>query len=336
MSVLARAVCTLDRRPRKCFVYDAPMKPPMKPPMKLGPVGVWLGGYGFAAEDDRANAIKVERLGYSALWFGEAPGGKEAFVRATTLLAATQSLIVGTGIASIWGRDPLTTASAIRTVGEAFPSRFVAGLGVSHPPAVEVRGETYGSPYRKMAKYVEDMLATSHESPAPLEPAPVVLAALRPRMLELARDRASGAHPYFVPVEHTRRARAILGPGKLLAPELAVVLEADPVEARRLARLHTGSFYLGAANYLENLRWLGYSEADLTGAGSDELVDSIVGWGDEHAIVARIREHLEAGADHVCIQPVTDVRPLEDGPDHAALEVLGRLAPALHDAGLLR
>jgi probable F420-dependent oxidoreductase len=162
-----------------------------------------------------------------------------------------------------------------------------------------------------------------------------VLAALRPKMLELASSAADGAHPYFVPVEHTRRARAILGAGKLLAPELAVVLERDPIEARRLARQHTGSFYLGAANYVENLRWLGYSDDDLSGAGSDALVDEVVAWGDEDAIVARIREHLQAGADHVCLQPVTDVRPLEDGPDHAALDVLRRLAPALRDAGLL-
>jgi hypothetical protein len=116
---------------------------------------------------------------------------------------------------------------------------------------------------------------------------------------------------------------------------LAVVLEPDPVEARRLARLHTGSFYLAAANYVENLRWLGFEDADLEHAGSDALVDAVVAWGDEAAIVARIREHLDAGADHVCLQPVTNVRPLQDGPDDGAIELLTRLAPALGDAGLL-
>jgi probable F420-dependent oxidoreductase len=296
---------------------------------------VWLGGYGFAADDDRSNARQIEQLGYAALWFGEAPGGKEAFTRATTLLSATESLVVATGIASIWGRDPLNTASAIRTIGEANPGRFVAGLGVSHPPAVEARGAEYRTPLAAMRAYLASIAETTHLSPAPAEPPPVVLAALRPKMLELASSAADGAHPYFVPVEHTRRARAILGAGKLLAPELAVVLERDPIEARRLARQHTGSFYLGAANYVENLRWLGYSDDDLSGAGSDALVDEVVAWGDEDAIVARIREHLQAGADHVCLQPVTDVRPLEDGPDHAALDVLRRLAPALRDAGLL-
>jgi probable F420-dependent oxidoreductase len=179
------------------------------------------------------------------------------------------------------------------------------------------------------------MASVAHASPEPAEPAPVVLAALRPRMLELARDAADGAHPYFVPVEHTRRAREILGDGKLLAPELAVVLEPDPDTARRLARQHTGSFYLSAPNYVRNLEWLGFSAADLAGDGSDALVDAVVAWGDETAIVARIQEHLAAGADHVCLQPVTSVRPLTDGPDHAALDVLRRLAPALHEAGLL-
>lgn len=298
-------------------------------------MGVWLGGYGFPAADDRSNAIEIERLGYSALWFGEAPGGKEAFTRAATLLAATESLVIATGIASIWGRDPLATASAVRTVSEAFPGRFVAGLGVSHPPAVAARGDVYRSPRAAMAQHLERMRATEHLSPEPAEPAPVLLAALRPRMLELARDLADGAHPYFVPVEHTRRARQILGDGRLLAPELAVVLDPDPVTARRAARRHTGSFYLGAPSYVENLRWLGFTDRDVEGDGSDELVDAVVAWGDAAAIVARIREHLDAGADHVCLQPVTHVRPLSDGPDHAAADVLAQLAPALRDAGLL-
>jgi probable F420-dependent oxidoreductase len=302
--------------------------------MRLGTVGVWLGGYGFPAGDDRSLARSIEELGYGALWFGEAPGGKEAFTRATTLLAATERLVIATGIASVWGRDPLNTASAIRTVSEAFPGRLVAGLGVSHAPAVEGRGERYHAPLATMRGYLDRMHASEHLSPEPAERAPVVLAALRPRMLELARDRADGAHPYLVPVEHTRRARAILGPDRLLAPELAIVLEPDPVEARRLARLHTGSFYLGAANYVENLKWLGYRDADLLHGGSDALVDALVAWGDETAIVARIREHLYAGADHVCLQPVTNVRPLQDGPDVEALEVLARLAPALADSGL--
>jgi len=274
---------------------------------------------------------ELEQLGYSAFWFGEAPGGKEAFARAATLLAASSTICVGTGIASIWGRDPLNTASAIRTVGEAFPGRFVAGLGVSHQPAVEMRGESYSRPFTVMQSHLAGMAAATHLSPEPAVPVPVLLAALRPRMLSLAASAADGAHPYFVPVEHTARARQILGPGKLLAPELAVVLESDPTEARRLARLHTGSFYLSAPNYVENLRWLGWSDDDLAGSGSDALVDAVVAWGDEAAIAARVREHLDAGADHVCIQPVTEIRPLIDGPDSGAIVVLRRLADALRD-----
>ena len=175
------------------------------------------------------------------------------------------------------------------------------------------------------------MASVYHQSPEPSEHVPVVLAALRPKMLSLAGTAADGAHPYFVPVEHTARAREILGPGKLLAPEVAVVLETDPVEARRLARLHTGGFYLQAANYVENLRWLGFDDADMDGGGSDALVDAIVAWGDEAAIAARLREHLDAGADHVCVQPVTEVQPLVDGPDTHALGVLRRLADAVRD-----
>jgi probable F420-dependent oxidoreductase len=303
--------------------------------MRVGSVGVWMGGFGFPADADRANAREIEELGYAALWFGEAPGGKEAFTRAATLLAATESLVVATGIASIWGRDPLTTASAVRTLAEAFPGRFIAGLGVSHPPAVEARGGVYAAPRETMRSYLASMAASVHLSPEPVVPAPVVLAALRPRMLELARESASGAHPYFVPVEHTRRARALLGPERLLIPELAVVLEPDPAAARRLARVHTGSFYLSAPNYVENLRWLGFGDDDLAGDGSDDLVDAVVAWGDADAIVVRIREHLDAGADQVCLQPVTPIRPLEDGPDTAAIGVLRALAPALADAGLL-
>jgi probable F420-dependent oxidoreductase len=299
--------------------------------MELGPVGVWQGGYGAPAADDRALVAELEELGYGALWFGEAPGGKEAFTRAAVLLAASSRIVVGTGIASIWGRDPLTTASAIRTVGEAFPGRFVAGLGVSHPPIVASRGYTYERPLTMMRDHLAGMVASHHQSPPPTEPVPIVLAALRPKMLALAATAADGAHPYFVPVEHTARAREILGPAKLLAPELAVVLEADPTEARRRARLHTGSFYLAAPNYLENLRWLGWDDDDFGDRGSDALVDAIVAWGDEEAIVGRIRAHLDAGADHVCLQPVTETRPLVDGPDTGALDVLRRLAPAIRE-----
>lgn len=297
--------------------------------MHLGRVGVWQGGFGPPAAQDRDTVAELETLGYSAFWFGETPGGKDAFTRATTLLAASRTIVVGTGIASIWGRDPLNTASAIRTVGEAFPGRFVAGLGVSHQPLVEMRGATYERPLTAMREHLAGIAASVHRSPAPAEPVPVLLAALRPKMLELAATAANGAHPYFVPVEHTRRARQILEPGQLLAPELAVALEADPAEARRLGRLHTGGFYLAAPNYVQNLRWLGFTDDDLSGGGSDRLVDAIVAWGDEGAIARRVREHLDAGADHVCIQVVMEKQPLVDGVDTGSMQVLRRLAAPL-------
>jgi len=161
--------------------------------------------------------------------------------------------------------------------------------------------------------------AVGHDPPTDI-PVPRVLAALRPRMLALARDRADGAHPYFVPVEHTPRAREALGPDKLLIPEQAVVLETDPAQARRIARDHM-AIYLQLPNYLNNLRHLGYDEEDLAAGGSDRVVDAIVAWGSEDAIAARVRAHLDGGADHVVIQPLGDVP--------TALAQLGHLAPAL-------
>jgi len=291
--------------------------------MQLGRVGAWLGGYGFPADDDRANARELERLGYGALWFGEAPGGKEAFTRAATLLGATESLVIATGIASIWGRDPLNTSSAIRTVGEAFPGRFIAGLGVSHPPAVEMRGLAYSSPLATTRQYVADMAAVSHASPEPSEAAPVVLAALRPKMLALSRDSARGAHPYFVPPEHTARAREILGKGAWLCPEQMVLLESDAAKARAIARQNM-LLYLGLPNYRNNLKWLGFTDADFENGGSDRLVDAIVAWGDEKVIGDRIQAHLDAGADHVCIQVLS-----ADGFAALPMDEWRRLAVAL-------
>jgi probable F420-dependent oxidoreductase len=297
----------------------------------LGRVGAWIGGYGPPAAVDRERVAELEQLGYSAFWFGEAPGGKDAFTRAATLLAATESITIATGIASIWGRDPMNTASAIRTIGEAFPGRFIAGLGISHPPLVAARGDEYRAPVATMTDYLTAMSGVQHESPAPTVPVPIVLAALRPRMLSLSASHADGAHPYFVTAEHTARARAALGPGKLLAPELAVLLESDPVEARRLARLHTGGFYLQAPNYVENLRWLGFGDDDFVDGGSDALVDAIVAWGDEQAIVNRIREHLDAGADHVCLQPIVDTGVSFGAADRRPDVMLTRLADAVCD-----
>lgn len=291
---------------------------------RLGPVGVWLASIGGeSAAIERDTAREIEALGYPALWFGEAPGNKEAFAHAGILLGATTDLVVATGIANIWVRDAMAMSLGAKALGEAHPGRFVLGMGVSHAPIVDTRGHSYGKPLTAMREYLDGMDAAEYVPPAPDPAVPVVLAALRPKMLELARDRTDGAHPYFVPVAHTERARAALGPDRLLAPELMVIVETDAERARTLAR-KTTAMYLGLPNYANNLREFGYSEDDLAGGGSDRLVDDIVAWGTPTDIAARVDAHLSAGADHVPIQPLADTL----GGQRAQLRAL---APVLLD-----
>lgn len=289
---------------------------------RLGRVGVWLnllGASSASAESDAARAI--EEMGYGSLWFGEGPTNKEALVHAGILLAATRRIVVGTGIANIYVRDPMAMQLGALALADAYPGRFVLGMGVSHAPLVRGRGHEYGRPVATMRAYLDAMDAVEYVPPAPAEPLPRVLAALRPRMLDLARDRSDGAHPYLVPVSHTRRARTALGDGPLLVPEMAVVLEPDAERARAVAREHLAP-YMALPNYAENWRMEGFGDADLAGGGSDALVDALVAWGDEDAVAGRVREHLEAGADHVLLQPLVDDL---DG----AVAQLGALAPLL-------
>src|SRR5690606_28527049 len=179
---------------------------------RLGRVGVWLGALsGVSTAKAREAAAEIESLGYGSLWIADSPVSKEPFVHASLLLAATRNLIVGTGIANVWGRDAAATNAAALTLGEAFPGRFVLGLGVSHLPSVELRGHRYERPLAKMRSYLDELARATYQAYTSDEPVPTVLAALRPKMLELARDRADGAHPYFVPPAHTARAREILG-----------------------------------------------------------------------------------------------------------------------------
>jgi probable F420-dependent oxidoreductase len=284
---------------------------------RVGPVGVWLGALRPASmEEERHAARRIEELRYGSLWCGETVGGKEAFAHQSVLLAATSTLVSGTGIASVWARQPATMEGGAATLGAAYPGRFILGVGISHAPIVERTGQNYEKPLAHMVHYLDGMDAAKAEVPVAEEPVPRVLAALRPRMLELARDRADGAHPYFVPVAHTPRAREALGPDKLLIPEQAVVVQTDPDEARRIARAHM-KVYLALPNYANNLKHLGYGDDDLAGGGSDRLVDAIVAWGDEEAIACRVREHLEGGADHVLLQPLGSL-----GDALAQLEVL--------------
>ena len=287
--------------------------------MTIGQLGVWTWLDSFAAPDAAEFARRVEAWGYSALWVPEAVG-RDPFATLTYLAARTERLRLATGIANIYARDAMSMRAIQQTLGELSGGRLILGLGVSHGHLVSgVRGHEYGKPVTTMRSYLEAMEKALYMGPAPEEPAPVVLAALRPKMLALAAEKTRGAHPYFVPPEHTARAREILGPDPVLAPEQMVVCETDPAKARGIARANM-KIYMGLPNYQNNLREFGYDDADFADGGSDRLVDAIVAWGDEQAIAARIQAHRDAGADHVCIQPFRSDGQL--GPDMRLLEAL--------------
>ncbi len=289
--------------------------------MELGRVGVWLGSLSLrAAAETRELARELEELGYTAIWFGEGVGTKECFTQAATLLAWTERAVVASGIANIYARDPMAMANGARTLADAYPGRFLLGIGVSHAPSVAERGHEYTRPLTAMRAYLDAMDGALFRGVEPAEAAAWVLAALGPKMLELAGERTRGAHPYFTPPEHTAMARQVMGEGPLLAPEQAFVLETDPGLARAKAREHM-IYYLRLDNYRRNLERLGFTEDDFADGGSDRLVDAIVAWGDVDAVRDRVEAHLDAGADHVCVQAV--------GAD--PLAELRRLAPALRE-----
>jgi probable F420-dependent oxidoreductase len=243
----------------------------------------------------------LEALGYPAIWIPESLGSKDVMAHSALLLAAGERAIIAPGIANIHARDPMAMANGARALGEAFPGRFVLGIGVSHAPSVKLRGGDYGKPIAQMTAYLDAMAAAQYAGPEPEAAVPLVLAALGPRMLELAAERADGAHPYFVPVEHTPIARERLGPEPCLAVEVTAVLATDPDRARRIGR-GFARHYLALPNYANNLRRLGWSDDDIANDGSDRLIDAVIAWGDVDAIVARAKAHLDAGADHVCVQ----------------------------------
>jgi probable F420-dependent oxidoreductase len=271
----------------------------------LGSVGIWTMQFEHhPAGKVREAASELEERGYGAIWFGEA-AGREALTHAGLLLAATRRIVVATGIANIYARDPIAMASGQKTLAEAYPDRFVLGLGVSHVPLVEqLRGHQYDKPVPRMRAYLDAMDQAPYNSVAPTSKPMRVLAALRPKMLELAAERADGALPYNVTPEHTARARKILGAGQYLCPEQAIVLETDPAKARKIGREFL-ELYLQLPNYTNNFLWLGFDENDFRNGGSDRLIDAMIAWGDLNAIRNRIREHHSAGADHVCIQVLT-------------------------------
>ena len=270
---------------------------------RLGRVGVWSADpERMTAADAGRFANEVESLGFKTLWIQESLGSKEIFAHAGILLAATKTLIVATGIANIWARDPVAMANGAKTLSEAYPDRFLLGVGVSHKPSVAIRGGRYQKPLAHMRAYLDAMDKAPFVGPNRDDPPPPrVLAALGPQMLRLAAERSLGAHPYFVPVEHTAVARKELGREPLLAVEQAAVVGMDREKVLAAAKRHT-KYYLAFDNYSNTLRRLGWGDADLADTGSEKLIDAIVAGGDAAAVGARVAAHHAAGADHVCLQ----------------------------------
>jgi probable F420-dependent oxidoreductase len=268
--------------------------------LDLGTVGIWTVSqlWEAAGETLAEAASELEALGYGALWLGNASGDLRL---AEALLAATRRLVVATGIVNVWTEPAAPTAAAYRRVTAAHPDRLLLGLGIGHAALVEARtGQRYTRPLQRIEGYLDELDAQT--PPVPHDR--LVLASLGPRSLELAARRTAGTHPYLVTPEHTRFARGVMGPAALLAPEQKVLLETDPATARAVAR-QTVRFYLQLPNYTNNLARLGFTAEDLEGEGSDRLVDALVAWGDVDSVVARVAEHLDAGADHVSVQVLT-------------------------------
>lgn len=268
----------------------------------LGRVGIWTPVADAMASSEAGELAQlIEEVGFPTMWIPETVG-RDPFVTATLLLERTSTLQLATGIANIYARDAVTMANTQRSLEEAFPGRFLLGLGVSHEHLVDrVRKHDYSKPYSYMVNYLAEMDSAVFRAVGPTELPARVLAALGPKMLALAASSAQGAHPYFVPVEHTHLARETMGDGPILAPEQMVVIDTDPATARETARANM-AVYLRAPNYRNNLLRLGFEEADFDDGGSDRLVDAIVAWGDVDAAVERVRAHHDAGADHVAVQ----------------------------------
>jgi probable F420-dependent oxidoreductase len=270
--------------------------------MDLGRTGLWTFQLDLQPADRMREAVaELEEMGWAAVWLPEAVG-REPLVSAALVLGATRRMTVATGVASIWARDAMAMAAGQLTLAEAFPDRFLLGMGVSHQPMVDhLRGHRYERPLSTMTAYLDAMDSVFYVAPRPAEEPRRVLAALGPKMLALSAERTLGAHTYFVPVEHTAVAREALGEGPMLFVEQAVVLTSDREEAHAAARQHMRT-YLRLPNYTNNLRRLGGGDDDLDGDGSDRLVDSIVAWGDLEQVTERVAAHHRAGADHVCVQ----------------------------------
>lgn len=288
----------------------------------IGRVGIWQGVLdAHPAGKVKEVVSELDEAGWPTLWIPETVS-RDPFVSAAMMLEASTNMKLATGIASIWARDAMTTNSASMTLNEAYDGRFLLGLGVSHHTITEwVRKHDYSKPLSKMREYLERMDKSKFRGVAPAEKPAKVIAALGPKMLALSAELADGAHPYFVPVEHTVIAREAIGPDKLLAVEQMVVLETDASKAREIARQHM-RIYLDLPNYANNLIRMGFEEQDLVDA-TDNVVDAIVAWGSLDDVLTRVQAHHDAGADHVCIQV------LESGAGTIPLDGWRQLGDAL-------
>ncbi|HWT92983.1 MAG TPA: TIGR03620 family F420-dependent LLM class oxidoreductase [Solirubrobacteraceae bacterium] len=271
--------------------------------MELGKVGIWM-----PARFGAGRMREIEALGYGALWLGGSPAVEEA----VPFLEATERMTIATGILNVWQHEPEDVAKARANVAEAHPNRFLLGVGIGHPEATS----DYTRPLTTMRKFCDGLASAA--TPVPKDE--LVLAALGPKMLDLSKERSLGTHPYFTTADHTRFARERLGPDALVAPEVAVVVEADEDKARATARDYA-RMYLGLKNYTQNLLNFGFTEDDIANGGSDRLIDAVIPHGTPEQIARQVQEHFDAGADHVCVQPLGHTAP--------PVEDLAALAPAL-------
>lgn len=255
--------------------------------------------YGEAGPAAEA-ATELEALGYTTLWIPDVGG--DLFGSLANLLGATRTVTIATGILNVWMHTADEAAAAHARLTAEHGPRYLCGIGISHRPFIDMVNVpgTYTKPVETMAAYLDGLDAAA----TPLAVADRMLAALGPKMLELARTRTAGTHPYLVTPELTAMARAGIGPDGLVASEVGVVLETDPAKAREIARLHLQT-YLALPNYANNWKRHGFTDDDIANGGSDRLVDALIGWGDEAAIAARVQQHRDAGADHVCVQVLT-------------------------------
>lgn len=293
--------------------------------MKSEHIGVWqsIDRLGFANGFEVATT--AEALGYDAFWYPES-ANSESMVLGAALLDRTTRIKVGSSIASIYARDPMSAGNGVRALNAISGGRFTLGLGVSHAPLVQgIRGHAYEKPLAAMRMYLEAIYAGQHKIGEPTN-LPIMLGALGPKMLRLSGELSQGALPYNVTPDHTEYARAAIGPERRLVVEQKVALVSDPSEARRLARMELAR-YMKLPNYRNNWLRTGFTEADVDGAGSDRFMDGMVAWGDETAIRARIDAHLAAGADQVAIQPIADHEALASGEIGTILDTLKALAP---------